>query len=218
MTDAPAPTRRLLAIASLGLVTAFSSPAATLTGRVPLPAPSGQPVVSQRYEIIIEADRVRTDPPRAIVFLEGAFEPPTAPTVARMDQRDLGFTPRLLPVRTGTRVEFPNFDPVYHNVFSFSPAKRFDLGRYRAEETEVPGVVFDQPGLITVRCDIHEHMRAVILVLDTPHFVVTDAEGRFRLTDLPAGRFTLKAWIDSQTVLTRSVELTAGATVAVDFP
>ena len=213
------PARQLLVLVGLGLLLSGpSAVAATLSGRVPLPAPSGPPVVTQRYEIIIEADRVRTDPPRAVVYLQGSFAAPDTPPVARMDQRDLGFLPQLLPVRVGTRVEFPNFDPVFHNVFSFSPAKRFDLGRYRAHDTEVPSVVFDQPGLVTVRCDIHEHMRAAILVLDTPHFVITDAEGRFSLTDLPAGRYVLKAWIDSQTELTQSIELQAGAVVEINFP
>ncbi len=204
-------------LAGLLVVTATPAFAATITGRVALPAPAGSPVVSQRYEVIIEADLVRTDPPRAIVYLEGPFAPPDTPPVARMDQRDLGFLPRLLPVRTGTRVEFPNLDPVYHNVFSFSPAKRFDLGRYRADEAEIPAVVFDQAGLVTVRCDIHEHMRAAILVLDTPHFVVTDAAGRFKLTDLPAGHYTLKAWIDSRTVRAQPVELTADGALEIDF-
>ena len=68
-------------------------------------------------------------------------------------------------------------------------AKRFDLGRYRPDERPIPSQVFDRPGLVTLRCDIHEHMRALILVLDTPHFVVTGEDGRFRLADVPAGRY-----------------------------
>jgi hypothetical protein len=68
-------------------------------------------------------------------------------------------------------------------------------------------VVFDTPGLVTLRCDIHEHMRALILVLATPHFVITDSDGSFRLTGLPAGRYTLKAWVDSKTTREQRVEL-----------
>ena len=63
-------------------------------------------------------------------------------------------------MQTGTRVEFPNLDDTYHSVYSYSPAKRFDLGRYRRDERPIPWVLFDKPGLITLRCDIHEHMRA----------------------------------------------------------
>jgi hypothetical protein len=79
-------------------------------------------------------------------------------------------------------------------------------------------VVFDKPGLVTLRCEIHEHMRGLILVLDTPYFILTDADGWFRLSGLPAGRYTLKAWIDSKTTRQQPVELKSGATAHVDFP
>lgn len=217
-----------------------ASPAVTttarITGRVALPPASPRPRHGQPYELLVESDLVRTDPPLAIVYLEGDFpSPPTpAPTpapaasadvaapapvaapVARIVQRDLTFIPGLLPVRTGTRIEFPNEDPTYHNVFSFSPTKRFDLGRYRADE-EPPAQVFDRPGLVVLRCDIHKHMRAAILVLDTPHFVVTDADGRFELPDLPPGRHLLKAWLDSRTTLTLPVELVPGQELRVEL-
>jgi len=121
-------------------------------------------------------------------------------------------------VQVGTRVEFPNLDDTYHSIFSYSPAKRFDLGRYRPEERPIPSQVFDTPGLVTLRCDIHDHMRGLILVLDTPYFVVTGADGRFRLSRLPAGHYTLKAWIDSKTIRERPVELKSGETLHIDFP
>ncbi len=196
---------------------------ACIEGRVALPRATMLPRHGQPYELVIDSDLVRTNPPLAIVYLEGDFPPasadeagPSAP-VARVVQRDLTFIPGLLPVRTGTRVEFPNEDPTYHNVFSFSPAKRFDLGRYRADETP-PAQLFDRPGLVTLRCDIHKHMRAAILVLDTPHFVVTDADGNFRLPALPPGRYTLKAWIDSRTTRALPVEIAPGQTLRVELP
>src|SRR5436190_2162155 len=105
------------------------------------------------------------------------------------------------------KVEFPNLDDTYHSIFSFSPAKRFDLGRYRPEERPIPSEVFNVPGLVTLHCDIHEHMRGLILVLNTPYFVVTNPDGRFQLIGLPAGRYVLKAWIDSKTTREQSVEL-----------
>ena len=85
-----------------------------------------------------------------------------------MLQKEMNFVPTLLPVQTGTTVEFPNVDDTYHNIFSFSPAKRFDLGRYRPDERPSRRLLFDEAGLVTLRCDIHEHMRGLILVLDTP--------------------------------------------------
>ncbi|HUR58189.1 MAG TPA: carboxypeptidase regulatory-like domain-containing protein, partial [Opitutaceae bacterium] len=90
--------------------------------------------------------------------------------------------------------------------------------RYRADEKPVPSVLFDHPGLVTLRCDIHEHMRALILVLETPHFVMTDVEGNFRLGGLPPGRYVVKAWIDSKTTKEFPVELKGDAPVRVDFP
>lgn len=192
--------------------------AATIEGRVALPKTRTTPVVNQRYEIVAKSGVLSTNPPVAVVYLEGDFPAPAAGSVVQLQQKDLAFVPSLLPIQVGTRVEFPNLDDTYHNIFSFSPPKRFDLGRYRSDERPVPAVVFDQPGLVTLRCDIHEHMRALILVLATPHFVLTDAEGGFRLTGLPDGRYTLRAWIDSRTTREQVVELKADAVLRVDFP
>ncbi|MBL9210755.1 MAG: carboxypeptidase regulatory-like domain-containing protein [Opitutaceae bacterium] len=192
--------------------------AATIEGRVALPKTRTAPVVNQRYEIVAKAGVLSTNPPVAVVYLAGTFPKPATPPRAEMRQKDLTFLPSLLPVQIGTKVEFPNLDNTYHNIFSFSPPKRFDLGRYRSDERPIPSVVFDQPGLVTLRCDIHDHMRALVLVLETPHFILTDADGSFRLTDLPEGKYTLKAWIDSRTTREQVVELKAGAPLRVDFP
>src|SRR5207302_3536121 len=124
---------------------------------------------------------------------------PKSLPVKEVGQRDYTFTPALIAVQVGTKVEFPNYDDTYHNIFSYSPAKRFDLGRYPPGENPPPSVLFDVPGLVTLRCDIHEHMRGLILVLDTPYFVITDPTGHYRLSGLPARHFNLKAWVDSKT-------------------
>ena len=191
---------------------------AVIEGRVTLPKTQSAPVVNKRYEVVSKGGVVSTNPPLAVVYLEGTFPRPAVPAVKQIVQKDLTFVPLLLPIQVGTRVEFPNDDEVYHNIFSYSPAKRFDLGRYRADERPVPSQVFDTPGLVRLRCDVHEHMRALVLVLETPHFVLTDAEGRFRLGDLPAGEYTLKAWVDSKNTLERRVVLKSGETLSADFP
>jgi len=187
-------------------------------GTVQLPKSHFAPVVAKRYEIVTTGGALATEPPLAVVYLDGSFPKSNSQPVKQIKQKDLAFLPSLLPVQVGTKVEFPNLDDTYHSIFSYSPAKRFDLGRYRSDERPIPSETFDVPGLVTLRCDIHEHMRGLILVLNTPYFVVINAQGRFRLSDLPAGRHTLKAWIDSRTTREQSVELKEGATLHVDFP
>lgn len=195
-----------------------ASLAQSIEGHVALPKSHIAPVVTKRYEIVTKGGVVATNPPLAVVYLEGNFPRSSNLPLKQVNQKDLTFVPALLPVQVGTRVEFPNQDDTYHNIFSYSPAKRFDLGRYRPEERPIPSQVFDQPGLITLRCDIHEHMRGLILVLATPHFTMSDASGHFKLTNLPAGHYTLKAWISSKSTLEKPVDLKPGQALKVDLP
>src|SRR5438309_1299855 len=191
---------------------------ATVEGRVELPKLHSAPVQAKRYEIVTKGGVLSTQPPLAVVYLDGVFPEPDSLPTKQVTQKDLTFIPALLPVRVGTKVEFPSLDDTYHNIFSYSPAKRFDLGRYRPDERPVPSQVFDKQGLVTLRCDIHEHMRGLTLVLNTPYFVMTDVNGQFRLSGLPAGRYTLKVWIDSKTTRVKPVDLKNGQTLRVDFP
>jgi hypothetical protein len=211
--------RRLLwCNAILSLLPVALPASATVEGRVELPKSHSAPVQAKRYEIVTKGGVLSTQPPLAVVYLDGVFpQPPSLPT-KEVTQKDLTFIPALLPVRAGTKVEFPSFDDTYHNIFSYSPAKRFDLGRYRPDERPIPSQVFDKQGLVTLRCDIHEHMRGLILVLNTPYFVMTDTAGHFRLDGVPAGHYTLKAWIDSRTTREKPVDLKNGQTLHVDFP
>jgi plastocyanin len=192
---------------------------ASVEGRVELPKSHSAPVMTKRYEIVTSGGVLATNPPVAVVYLEGSFPKPGALPTKQIAQKELTFIPALLPVQVGTKVEFPNNEKdTYHNIFSYSPAKRFDLGRYRPDEKPVPSQTFDVPGLVTLRCDIHEHMRALVLVLGTPYFTVTDKEGRFRLSGLPPGHYTLKAWVDSRTTREHPVDLQSGSTQHVNFP
>jgi plastocyanin len=202
---------------SLMLPTALLASTA-VEGRVDLPKSHAAPVQAKRYQIVTKGGVLSTQPPLAVVYLDGPFPQPVALPTKQLAQKDLTFVPSLLPVRVGTKVEFPNLDDTYHNIFSYSPAKRFDLGRYRPDERPIPTQVFDKPGLVILRCDIHEHMRGLILVLNTPYFVMTDTSGHFRLDGVPAGHYTVKAWIDSRTTREKAVELKSGETLHVDFP
>jgi len=208
----------LLAAAVLGFQARAFAQQCTIVGHVELPKALHTPVMNKRYGIVSYNGVLSPYPPLAVIYLEGAFPSAGPPPGAQMVQKDLNFQPAILPVQVGTRVEFPNLDDTYHNIFSYSPAKRFDLGRYRSDERPIPSVLFDTAGMVTVRCDIHEHMRAIILVLSTPHFIMSDPAGAYSLGDLPQGHYVLKVWLDSRTTLERSVDLPPGSTVHVDFP
>ena len=161
------------------------------------------------------------DPPTSVVWMIGSFPPLDSKSVPIakapvMDQRGFQFRPCVMAVQTGTPVAFPNKDPMYHSVFSYSSAKRFDLGRYRAGE-EPDAVVFDKPGTVSLFCEIHEHMRAQIVVVDTPYFVVTDAKGNFKLPNLPAGSHTFHVWLSHKESFEMKIELKTGETVKVDW-
>ncbi len=184
---------------------------ASIEGSVELPtAKSTAPAV--RYHAM---PRVAPAPLTvAVVFLEGEFAKTNTPHILKMSQKRFQFEHSILPICVGTRVEFPNEDDDYHNVFSYSKVRRFDLGRYRKDEAPA-GMIFDKIGVVRLFCDIHEHMRGAILVLATPHFVVTRPDGSFKLSGLPAGQFKLKVWIDEKTSLEKPVNLRDGETLQV---
>jgi plastocyanin len=191
---------------------------AIIEGHVALPKERTATVVVKRYEVVSKGGIVSIIPPVAVVYLDGTFPRPASPVTAQMAQKNLAFVPALLPIQVGTKVEFPNQDNTYHNIFSYSAPKRFDLGRYGPDDRPIPSQVFDAPGLETLRCDIHEHMRAIILVLATPYFVTSGTDGHFKLSGLPAGHYTLKAWVNSTTTMERAVDLQDGSTLHMDLP
>ena len=154
----------------------------------------------------------------SVVYLEsaprGAFEQ-NEPDRAVMDQRNETFVPHVLAVTTGTTVEFPNSDRIYHNVFSLSKTRPFDLGRYAVGRSK--SVRFDRPGIVRVFCDIHSHMSAFILVFGHPFFSVTDAAGRYRIDNVPPGNYTLVAWNEGVASASRPVSVPDGGVAEVDF-
>jgi plastocyanin len=155
---------------------------------------------------------------RGVVYLasapRGAFEE-REPARAAMDQRNETFVPHVLAVTVGTIVDFPNSDKTFHNVFSLSKAKRFDLGRYAAGKSK--SVRFDRPGLVRVFCDIHSHMNAYVLVLTHRYFNVTDPDGRFRIPNVPAGNYTVVGWYEGEERTSRSITVPPGGVVEIDL-
>src|SRR3982750_209726 len=141
-------------------------------------------------EFSTPAARDVVDTRRAVVYLESAPSPAfdeREPGRLQMDQRNETFYPHILAVTVGTVVDFPNSDSTYHNVFSLSKAKRFDLGRYARGKSKA--VVFDKPGVVRVFCDIHSHMSAFVLVFNHPYFAISDGDGRYRIDNLSAGTY-----------------------------
>lgn len=132
-----------------------------------------------------------------------------------MDQRNETFVPHVLAVTTGTTVDFPNSDRIYHNVFSLSKAARFDLGRYAVGKSK--SVRFDRAGIVRVFCDIHSHMNAFILVFGHPYFAMTDAEGRYRIDRVPPGSYKLVAWNEGTVSEPQPVTVVEGGSAEVDI-
>lgn len=135
-----------------------------------------------------------------------------------MEQRDRQFAPRLLAVPVGSTVAFPNFDPVYHNVFSLSPARAFDLGIYKNGEARE--VTFEKEGIIRLGCNLHANMMAHIVVVAAPHYVVTEPNGHYKFRSLAPGKYRLRAWAeDSNEPVTKTIEIAEGEnTLDLDVP
>ena len=152
----------------------------------------------------------------AVVYAipEGRLPPPAGRAV--VDQKNRMFIPHVLPIQTGTAVSFPNSDNVRHQVYSFSPAKRFQLPLYAG--TPAAPVVFDKPGVVAIGCNIHDQMSAYLVVVDTPHFAKT-VEGRATLAGLPEGRYDVRVWTKGLRAapLTQSIRIGPGGPTSVTF-
>jgi plastocyanin len=134
---------------------------------------------------------------------------------ATVNQRNRRILPRITVVQVGTEVRFPNEDDVFHNLFSLSDPKKFNLGRYPPGESE--SVVFDEPGVVRLFCDIHSEMSAVIMVLATPFFTRPAADGSYQIPNLPAGTHAVVAWHDRAPPDTVIVTVADGRVSQADF-
>lgn len=189
---------RLLLLLGLGHAAIAAGPELTVTVR----AQRGEPV----------ADAVVSLHPAA----GAAFPAPAADVI--IAQEDKEYDPYVTPVLVGTKVRFPNRDSIQHHIYSLSRPKRFEKPLYASGAEE--SVVFDQPGVVVLGCNIHDWMIAYVVVLPTPHFAKTDAEGRARLAGPGAGRYRLEIWHPRLAKAeTRELELSADghAPVAVEL-
>ena len=151
----------------------------------------------------------------AVVYLRGAPRVTAAPgSPETISQQDTAFVPALLTVSRGATVDFANEDPFFHNVFSYSQAKRFDLGRFPAGQSK--SVTFEETGIVKVYCEVHDFMRAIVLVLDTPYHSVVSEDGSFTIRGVPPGTYEVVAWhadFDEQII---PVTVAGGETATVE--
>lgn len=181
----------------LALLTALPATAGTVAGRVRF---TGGPTAAANFVISVE---------------DIEDELPAREAPALMDQRGLRFIPHVLVVPVGSTVEFPNSDPVRHNVFSISEAKRFNLGMYPRGATR--RIKFEQPGVVELLCNVHIEMSGYIVVVKNRYFARTEPEGTYRIEGVPAGRHRLRCWHERFPALERMVEVPETGSVTVDF-
>jgi plastocyanin len=176
---------------------------------------------SKKYKFL---ERINYDELRDFVVYIDEPLPEKPGTPARHEQvvtqKDGMFRPHVLPIAVGTQVDWPNHDDIFHNVFSISDIKQFDLGVYKDEKDKKdksPSVLFDKQGRVDVFCSIHSQMHCIILVVPNPHFAVTDARRNYLINNIPPGTYTVKAWHERLPAQVKKVTVPATGEVTVDF-
>ncbi len=191
----------------------------TIVGEVPLPQEVlRKRIAVEKYTGKISGKVARPPAPIAGVWLTQKKLKASSPSKNQiLHQKDYQFGKSLMVIPRGTTVSFPNEDADHHNIFSLSRAKRFDLGRYKKNEKPVPVVTFQKAGLVELRCEIHEHMQAKILVVDSPYYSVTNEKGQFKLSGIPAGVYTLNALFDKKRKWTTTVTVIGNKTTKIQL-
>jgi len=179
------------------------------------------PYASHKYKFVERVDYSAMHD--FVVYVEGRQDPTDAPPVSvvevatrKVAQQGAMFSPHVLPIMVGTTIEWPNYDDIYHNVFSMSDAKQFDLGLYKGNPP-TKRVTFDKPGRVDAFCSIHENMHCIILVRENPYFASTDEDGNYKISNVPSGTYKLKAWHERLPAEEREITVPTNGEVKVDF-
>lgn len=183
---------------------------------------SGGAYASRKYKFAEKVDY--TDMRDFVVYLKGpvgtntavAPSKPVVVNTTRIKQEGAVFSPHVLPIVAGTTVEWPNNDQIFHNVFSYSDAKSFDLGLYKGNPPE-KSVTFDKPGRVDVFCSIHANMHCVVLVLDNPYFAMVDSRNHYVISNVPPGTYQLTAWQERMPPQIKEITVPATGDVKADF-
>lgn len=211
MADTRWTSFRLWSALGVAMLLGTFSPGAPVFAAAEVGAVSGRVVLKK-------AGGGDVDPSGVVIYLESVpgGEPNAADKVhPQVHQRDLQFTPALTVVTTGTTVDFPNDDKVFHNVFSFSEASKFDLGLYKSGTSK--SVTFRRPGVVNVYCNIHPEMISKIKVLDTTFYAVAGKDGAFRIPSVPPGSYPIVAWQAFGAEYRGQVTVQAGGTATVNI-
>jgi plastocyanin len=155
---------------------------------------------------------------RVVIYLEGPAPTgtgPSKPAALPMQQLNRRFSPDLVVVPVGSGVSFPNMDPIFHNVFSLSKVKDFDLGSY--DKGDSRNVVFSKPGVVYVYCHLHPNMEGTVVVTPNQWYARSDASGHYRIPDVPPGKYTVVAWHKAAGFFRKTIQIEVGHPAVVDF-
>ena len=179
---------------------------------VAVPAAAG--TITGKVDVIDRGGRPASDLTNVVVYVEGAKAKPR-PATEKMTMKGKAFIPHVVAVPVGGTVEFPNDDPIFHNVFSVSGENRFDLALYKRPKTGMQ--TFEHPGVVKVYCNIHPQMSAVVVVRDNPYFAKVNADGTFAIDNVPAGKHVVKAWHERAGDAAAEVAVPATGNVTANF-
>ncbi len=189
-----------------------------MSGLVRLTAPARRLNTTGAYpsrRVTLSPQRAASELENVVVFVRRARPEQPAPARVEIRQVNEEFVPHLVTVTTGSTVEFPNDDLVFHNVFSLSSAATFDLGRYPQRTSKAR--TFSKPGIVKVFCHLHSHMSAIVRVFDHPYFARLDGNGRFTIDGLEPGRHEVVAWHERVGEAKGSLVVAAGETTEASF-
>jgi plastocyanin len=219
--------RALLILGASAVLAAFAS-AQDITGTILIKKKLTRPSVTAAVSVYqrgtavklgkdIDEDPIAYERTRVVVYLEGAVTPleNSAAPAAQVQQLDRRFMPDLIVVPVGSTVSFPNMDPIFHNIYSLSKPKSFDLGSYDRGETRK--VVFPKAGIVDVYCHLHPNMAATIVVTPNRWYARPDRTGQYRIPNVPPGQYTVVAWHKSAGFFRKSITVENGRGAVADF-